>query len=192
MKTRSSQHGATLVVTLIFLVLMSLFAISAFNSSSTNLRIVGNTQSRQESLSAVNLAIETTISSVQFFQNPDGVAASPVLVDVDGNSVTDHTAVISPAPQCFRAKPILASDLPAAPRDPSISDTYAPCRPSQRLGGTYIDGDVLAAGTAPESCANSEWNIRAQVSDAQSNTVIAANQGVSVVVFGNEVSSYCK
>lgn len=192
MKTPSSQSGATLVVTLIFLVLMSLFAISAFNSSSSNLRIVGNTQTRQESLAAANLAIEATISSVKFFQNPDGVAASPVLVDVDGNSVTDYTAVISPAPQCFRAKPILASDLPAAPKDPTVSDTYAPCRPSQRLGGTFIDGGPAAAGTDPESCANSEWNIRAQVTDARTNTMLAANQGVSVTVFGNEVSSYCK
>ena len=55
MKTPSSQRGATLVLALIFLVLMSLFALSAFNSSSSNLRIVGNTQARQESLATAQV-----------------------------------------------------------------------------------------------------------------------------------------
>lgn len=192
MKISSSQRGATLVMALIFLVLMSLFAISAFNSTSTNLRIVGNTQSRQESLAAAQMAIEATISSVNFFQNPDGVTASPVLVDVDGNDVTDYEAKLWPAPQCFRAKPILAADLPAAPKDPAINDPYSPCRPSQRLGGTFIERETPLTGTDPESCANSEWNIRAEVTDTKTNGYVATNQGVGVIVFGNEVSSYCK
>jgi hypothetical protein len=190
MKKSTSQSGATLVVALIFLVLMSLFAISAFNSSSSNLRIMGNTQARQESLAAAQMAIESTISSTNFFQNPTGVAS--VLVDVDGNSVTDYTAKLFPAPTCYRAKPILAGDLPAAPKDPAVSDPYSPCRPSQRLGGTYIDRDTPLTGADPESCANSEWNIRAEVTDTKSNTYVAANQGVGVIVFGNEVSSNCK
>ena len=192
MKTPSSQRGATLVVALIFLILMGLFAISAFNSSTGNLRIVGNTQARQESLAAAQTAIESTISSVAFFKNPDGVAASPVLVDVDGYGTTDYFATLSPAPQCFRAKPILAADIPAAPQDTSIPDPYAPCRPSQRIGGAFIDSPSAPTGPDPESCANSEWNIRAEVKDAKSATKIAANQGVGVIVFGNEVSSYCK
>jgi len=72
MNHQSTQRGATLVVALIFLVLMSLFAISAFNSSTGNMRIVGNTQARQESLSAAQLAVEKTISSSNFHTNPDG------------------------------------------------------------------------------------------------------------------------
>lgn len=192
MKTPASQRGATLVVTLIFLVLMSLFAISAFNSSSNNLRIVGNTQTRQESLAAAQTAIESTISSTAFAQNPDAVAASPVLVDVDGNGVTDYTAMLTPRPQCLRAKAILAADLPAASKDPSVTDPYAPCRPSQRIGGTFIDSETPSTGTDPESCANSEWNIRAEVTDTRNNTRVAANQGVGIIVFGNDVSSYCK
>ena len=192
MKTLASQRGATLVVALIFLVLMSLFAISAFNSSTGNMRIVGNTQARQESLSAAQLAVEKTISSSTFHINPDGVAASPILVDMDGNGTTDYTAVLSPKPQCTRAKPIQAGDLPAAPKNPTTVDVYAPCRPSPKQGGTFVDRETPETGVDPESCANSEWNVRAQVSDPQTQTKVAVNQGVAIVVFGNEVSSFCK
>lgn len=186
------QRGSTLVVALIFLAMMSLFAINAFNSSNANLRIIGNTQARQESLASAQLAIEATISSINFVKNPDGVAASPITVDIDGNGVTDYTAVISPRPQCYRAKPIVYADLPAAPKDPAVPDPYAPCRPAQRLGGTFIDGPGGVAVTDPESCANSEWNVRAVVSDLRTGGQVAVNQGVSVIVFGNEVSSYCQ
>lgn len=192
MKYPSHQRGATMVVALIFLVLMTLFAINAFNSSTTNLRVIGNTQTRQESMSAANLAVEATISNDNFIQNPDGVAKTPVSVDVDGNGQADYTAQLKPAPQCYRAKPILASDLPPAPKDPTTDDPYAPCRAAQRAGGTFIDRDTPLTGTDPESCANSEWNVRAEVTDPKTNAYVAVNQGVGVVVFGNEVSSYCK
>lgn len=192
MKHASQQRGATLVVALIFLVLMTLFAINAFNSSNSNLRVVGNTQVRQESLAAAQVAIEATISDDDFTQNPDGVAKKDILVDVDGNGEVDYTAKLSPAPQCYRAKPILASDLPEAPKNPTTADPYAPCRAGQRAGGTFIDRETPLTGTDPESCANSEWNVRAEVTDPKSNAYVAVNQGVGVVVFGNEVSSYCK
>jgi len=39
-----NQTGATLLVALIFLVMMTMFAVTAINMSTVNLRIVGNTQ----------------------------------------------------------------------------------------------------------------------------------------------------
>lgn len=192
MKHTSQQRGATLVIALIFLILMTLFAINAFNSSNSNLRVVGNTQVRQESLAAAQVAIEDALSNDDFVKNPDGVAKKDIQVDVDGNGEADYTAKLSPPPQCYRAKPILASDLPEAPKNPAMADPYAPCRAGQRAGGTFIDRETPLTGTDPESCANSEWNVRAEVTDPKSHAYVAVNQGVGVVVFGNEVSSYCK
>lgn len=192
MKTNASQRGATLVVALIFLVLMSLFAISAFNSSSSNLRIVGNSQALQESLSSAQQAVETTISTSEFHKNPDGVAQSPITVDMNGDGTADYTAWLKPAPSCYRAKPILPSELPAAPKNAATVDIWAPCRPPVRAGGTFIDSDAPSTSTDPESCANSEWNVRAEVKDEATQTQVSVNQGVAVIVFGNEVSSYCE
>ncbi|HAL39750.1 MAG TPA: hypothetical protein DCP03_17240, partial [Polaromonas sp.] len=61
MTSKAHQRGATLLVAMIFLILMSLFAISAFKSSTGNLRIIGNMQSRQEAIAVGQKAIEDTI-----------------------------------------------------------------------------------------------------------------------------------
>ena len=42
MKSKAQQRGITLVIATIILILMSLFAASAFKNSTGNLRIVGN------------------------------------------------------------------------------------------------------------------------------------------------------
>ena len=39
-----AQRGATLLVALIMLVVLSLFVVSSMNTASTNLRVVGNMQ----------------------------------------------------------------------------------------------------------------------------------------------------
>jgi len=160
------------VVALIFLVLMSLFAISAFNSSSSNLRIVGNSQARQESLAAAQVAVEVTISSADFATNPAKVAASPVQVDMDGNGATDYTATLTPAPTCTRVRPLKLPD--PVPGDP---DPFAACRSST----TLVPG-----------CLDTEWNIRAEVTDSRSNAQLAVHQGVSVGVPALLLPESCK
>lgn len=158
MKTPSSQRGVTLVVALIFLVLMSLFALSAFNSSSSNLRIVGNTQARQESLAAAQVAVETTISAADL-----ATAASPIQVDIDGDGATDYTATLTPAPTCTRMQPV---------PPPAIDDPSVPLTDEQKLCPRNPDGS--------SNCYDTEWNIRAAVSDSRSNTQLAVNQGVKI------------
>lgn len=53
-----AQRGATLVVGLVMLLVFTLLASSAFNLSSTNLKVVDNLQVREESVAAANAAIE--------------------------------------------------------------------------------------------------------------------------------------
>ena len=89
------QRGAAMIVALIVLILMSVFAISAFNSSSANLRIVGNMQARQEGISAAQDAIERTISSAAFTIDPAAVAASAVDLDIDGTEWDTHVYRLS-------------------------------------------------------------------------------------------------
>jgi len=55
------QRGATLIIGLIMLVLITLMMVSAFLMSSTNLKSVGNMQSREEATAAANFAIEKVI-----------------------------------------------------------------------------------------------------------------------------------
>ncbi|MBY4597748.1 PilX N-terminal domain-containing pilus assembly protein [Ottowia caeni] len=183
---RSRSRGATLLIALIFLVLMSLFAISAFNSSSVNMRVVGNTESRQESAAAVQVAIEETISGTEFYVNPDGVAASTVPVDVTGDSVADYTVSMTPKPYCYRAVP---TTLPAPTK--TGSDGYEACRSAPSPPPVFVEGGP-AGGASALACDDAEWNIRASVTDLATRTTVAADQGIAVTMFGYQVTDYCK
>ncbi len=65
------QRGATLLISLIMLVILTLFALAGFNLSSVNLKIAGNFQN-QKFMEAVALqAIERVISTpTAFFPTP--------------------------------------------------------------------------------------------------------------------------
>jgi Tfp pilus assembly protein PilX len=66
-----NQRGATLLVTLIMLVVLTLFAVTAFNLSSVNLKIVGNFQQQKEADSIVQQALAQVMSTVSAFEAPD-------------------------------------------------------------------------------------------------------------------------
>lgn len=70
MKNPKRQRGAVLFVSLIMLVLLTMFVISAVNISSGDLRIVGNMQSKQGIEQYTQQAIEQVLSTVANFQAP--------------------------------------------------------------------------------------------------------------------------
>lgn len=95
-----AQRGATLVVGLIMLVLITLVVSTAFVLSTTNLRSVGNMQFRDEAIAAANTAIEQVLSG------PFTTAPAPDYIEVDINhdDAPDPDYVVSIAtPTCIRA-----------------------------------------------------------------------------------------
>lgn len=185
MKFKVNQQGATLMIAMILLILMSLFAASAFKSSMGNLRIIGNMQSRQEAIAVGQKALEKTLSSSEFSRNPVGVAATPVTVDIDGNGTVDYTATLSPKPHCYRTKPIKSSELnPALAADRSCMKSSV-----TQQGGLDVPNAEAEAGNS--LCANSEWNISAQVLDARSGAKVVINEGVAVRVLETDAANSC-
>ena len=102
--SHNKQRGVTLFVSLVLLVLITLMVTTAFTLSNTNLKSVGNMQSRNEAISAANKAIEQVISS-SFTTSP---AAEVINVDINNDSVTDYIVSIA-TPVCVRS----AIDVPA-------------------------------------------------------------------------------
>lgn len=91
--TRSSmqhQRGATLLISLIMLVVLTLFAVAGFNLSSVNLKIAGNYQAQKSMEAVAQQAIEQIISSAAAFDNPGAVAAT---LTVSGYTVNVGTPV---------------------------------------------------------------------------------------------------
>ena len=84
------QRGATLLISLIMLVVLTLFAVTGFNLSSVNLKIAGNFQQQRFIEATIQQAVE------QFVSTPAGFSASPT-----GQSYTvNGFAVTVAAPQC--------------------------------------------------------------------------------------------
>lgn len=140
--TSRSQRGATLVISLIMLVLITLMVIAALTLSNSNLKSVGNMQFRNEAIAAANKAIEQVVGSA-FTTAP---TAENINVDIDNNGATDYVVAIA-QPQCIRAT--VANNAPPSsltlPTSMSGSSTWntvweidATVTASQNTGGAAV------------------------------------------------------
>lgn len=94
----SHQRGATLIIGLIMIVLITLIVVNAFTLSSSNLKSVGNMQVREEALAAANQAIDKLISS----PFTDALGPQNLTVDINNDGVNDYTVAVA-TPTCTRA-----------------------------------------------------------------------------------------
>ena len=112
-----SQRGATLFIALVMLVMLTMFAVSSLNSSTTNLKVVGNMQSRGEALNAAQETIETVISTPQFISNPANAVLNPcgtanrLCTDLTGDGTPEYTTQLVPMPTCVSKAGIKMTDL---------------------------------------------------------------------------------
>ena len=89
------QKGATLLIGLVMLIVLTLIVISSFNFGKTNLEIVSNMQQRQETIGAAQQALELAINSSRFVEYPLDVYTEPcngsnkLCIDVNGDGLDD-------------------------------------------------------------------------------------------------------
>lgn len=169
------QRGATLIVSLIMLLLITLMAISSFTLGKSNLQIVGNMQQRQQAFAAALSAVATVISSTQFTATPANAVPVPctvantVCVDESGDGVTDENVTVTVV--CDAIQPILVSALDFTnPND-------AGC-----LIGQSQDTGVAGAANGNSMCSNSVWDVQASATDTVSGANSVIDQGVGVRV----------
>jgi Tfp pilus assembly protein PilX len=95
---RGVQRGATLIIGLIMIVLISLVVASAFTLASTNLKSVGNMQVREESVAAANEAIEQLVST----SFTTALGSQEFKIDINKDGQDDYTVAVA-TPTCIRA-----------------------------------------------------------------------------------------
>ena len=164
---RQRQAGATLLVALVMLVVLTLFAITAINFTNINTKIVGNQQFKKEAEAAAQQAIEQIISA-DFTTNP---LASDVNIDINNDGINDYIVKVA-KPACLTAKPILLLEL-----DIAIPDDQA-CFKSAK--GTTTGFVSTASGAGNSLCSNTQWNVQATVTD--SGATGSAGSGAKAVV----------
>ena len=162
------QEGVVLIVGLIILVLITLMATTAFNLNSTNLKSIGNMQSRNESIAAANKAIEQVIDTNFATSFGSVPPAQTITYDINNDGVTDYTvAVLSPV-----------------------------CIQSAEVAGTGSEGACTSATLDGFSVCGSAnystlWDIDAAVTDAVSGTALRVRQGLRVELTSDQKSSLC-
>jgi Tfp pilus assembly protein PilX len=105
-----NQRGATLLISLIMLVVLTLFAVAGFNLSSVNLKIAGNFQAQRGMEAAAQQAIEQVLSTGTAFS----LTPAAQTVTVSGFNV----AVNAPACNYYRTASGYGKDIEAlAPED---------------------------------------------------------------------------
>ena len=72
---RSRQHGAVLIVSLVMLVVLTLFVLSSTRIATGNLRIVGNFQAKQNVEAQAQAVIEQVLSGIAPFYTPTSSVA---------------------------------------------------------------------------------------------------------------------
>jgi type II secretory pathway component PulK len=158
------QRGATLVVSLIMLTLITMLVTSAFTMSHTSLQSVGNMQTRDEAIAAANTAIEQVLSS-PFTDEPD---AESIDVDIDNDDSADYRVEFA-APTCVNAQQVAATNIPPS---------------SLSLGGGIFDN--LA-----DPYYQTVWDLDANVTHNASGTAVTVRQGVRVLLSQAEYESVC-
>ena len=195
MTRATRQQGATLLVAMIMLIMLTLFALSAMNTSIVNLRMVGSMQYRQEALDATQRTIEAAISTTRFVDFPgdaiDADCGTPntMCTDVNGDGVDDLITTLTPAPACIQSKITKISELTIV----NANSEDVACLQAQQQGTFGIGG---AASTGDSLCGQTAWNISAQTvqkgaTATTSDVVYNATQGIGVRVPALAITSTC-
>ena len=161
----AGPRGATLLVGLIMRVLLTLLAVSAFNVTNVNLRIVGNVQSRQQALEATGVAINQKISTAAFVGAPVGTTYT-VAADINQDRTVDYNVTVTPA--CYALAPIKNAELSSSAEDFKC----------------YTDGTFSL-------CSNSYWDIEAQATDPVTGAGVTAHQGIATRVTTDSTPPAC-
>jgi Tfp pilus assembly protein PilX len=170
------QRGATLIVSLIMLVLITLLAVSSFTLGKGNVQIVGNMQQRTQIVSAAEQAIGTTISNTQFTQTPTNFIPAPcnplvnntICVGVNGDNANDISVLVTPT--CDSILPI--TNLQAL-NDPTLFNCS--------IGAQQNTGQV-GATNGNSLCAHSVWEVLASATDTLTGANAVIDEGVGVLV----------
>lgn len=170
---KHKQRGATLLVGMVMLVVLTLLVIFAIRSGNTNVRIAGNMQAQVEVGAATQQAIEQVIEQIKLPATDISQIKAQTLTVAVGNTIYSVN-VKAMSDKCMVEVPVLNADLnPSNPND-------VPCFESpDEDKAIKADGKLT---TKPSACKSQQWEIEAGVADTNTGTAVTQVQGISIRV----------
>jgi type II secretory pathway pseudopilin PulG len=157
------QAGATLVVSMIMLLILTLLVVSAIRSSTTNLRIAGNMQVQGEVAAAAQQAVEQVIDGD--FTTVPSEQNIPVSM-----GVADYTVNVT-KPTCSNTEPVALDELKKDDANDQLCFGDSDPLPVVDSSGKQI--------TTPSKCNKQVWEVRASVTDSNTGANTSVVQGVA-------------
>lgn len=158
------QRGATLIVGMIMLVVITVMVVSAFKLSTTNLKAVGNMQFHDQALAAAHTVIENELEAA-FYNNVGALVNATRTVDIDNNGSADFRVTIAGL-SCMRASQASAS----------------------------TSSSVTLPGMSTVSNYNTIWDFYVTVTDLTAGTTgvsVGVHQGVRVLLNQGQCDAVC-
>lgn len=165
------QRGATLLVGMIMLVVLTLLVVFAIRSSNTGLQVAGNMQAQVEAAGAAQQAIEQVVDQLKLDTlNPAEIPAQPFAIQLGSQQY--QVAVSKPV--CEMKSPLYNSDLDLTTQSGKNCAGGGPPFVIED-----VDGNPIPALTI---CSEQSWRIEAAASHANTGANVALTQGVSIRV----------
>jgi hypothetical protein len=168
---KHKQQGATLLVGMIMMVVLTLLVVFSLRSGNTNLRIAGNMQTQAEAAAATQQVIEQVIEQIKVTDDISLIPAQSLPVSM-GN--VTYSVAVSAMTKCTMEIPMLNSSL-----DPSNANDVACFESPDEDKAIRADGSLT---TKPAACKMQQWDIEADVTDGTSGTKVTQVQGITVRV----------
>jgi Tfp pilus assembly protein PilX len=203
MKIRHHQTGSVLIISLVMLVLLTLIAVSAIQTTTGMVQIVGNAQFREEGIGAAQQGIDQLITSVTATNGirtqAETMNATGTTVDINGDGQADYTVSFSPVPACLsrsNAGTYVDNQIHVeqgiaranTPQDtPAKAAAFAAARANLKLLGTC---KASTSGLSTQ-CYWSLWRVTAAVTDPFTGVNAVVTQGVRVLIGLNNKVNNC-
>lgn len=173
-QSRCRQKGATLLVGMIMLVVLTLLVVFAIRSGNTNLKIAGNMQSQVEASAAVQQSIEKILEDIVLVENFTLIDTADAKYQPAAAGNASYAVTILPLKSCKVESPVANASLdPTNPAD-------VPCFESPDADKAIkADGSLT---TTLSACKNQQWDIEASVTDTNSGAKVTQVQGISIRV----------
>jgi Tfp pilus assembly protein PilX len=193
MKPRHTfQHGATLMVGMVMLLMMTLIVVGVIRLTTRHTQVVNNEQFQTEATSAAHYALDMVLTTPAstWDANYTGSTGKTMYVNLGTMGSADKqdssaVAVTVKNLTCKRQRTIKNGELIKTRTDANGTLKYVPAEDSSCFGGggspiTIVDTSAVAPGD-DSFCANVLYEMEATVSDA---SVVSA---ATTVVQGTEV-----
>jgi len=167
------ERGTVLFIALVFLILLTLMALTTFNLSKGTQQIVGNMAMRSQAFQVAVQTSEAAISTNRLVHHPNdlfGSGTNTVAVDVNGDRKTVISATVDP-PQCVSIRQVVDNRLD--------------------LGS---ERDLECANSAKSNlfCYDVLFQFRVRATDPVTNATSSVGQGASIRSQPASVRNVCR